>query len=375
MRRRIPNTGLVLPGGGARGAYQAGVLQAISEMLPERACPFTIIMGTSVGSINAVALASQARNFRRGAARIARMWSSLDTSQVYRTDAYANLLSGARWLMSLTPLGALGVPHPSSILNNDPLRTLIETRIDFARIDKNIRDGFLRAVGVTAASYAQGRAVTFVQGEPGVGTWDRARRSGVPARLGPEHILASVALPLIFPAQRVGDQYFGDGSLRIGAPLSPAIHCGAEKILVVGVQSPAPVEPPVMVTPPKPGQLAGYLIDILFMDNTAADIELADRLDQALGLIPAEKRAEIPLRDLDIHVIEPSQDLREIAKLHAHQMPWAVQLLLKRLGLWSSDARLLSYLLFEATYCRALIELGYRDARTQQGELLRFLRS
>lgn len=368
------NIGLVLPGGGARGAYQAGVLLAISEMLPARACPFSIIMGTSVGSINAVALAAQVRNFKRGAARIARLWASLETAQIYRTDPYANLLSGARWLLSLTPLGALGLPHPPSILDNAPLRHLIDRRVDFARIDKNIRDGVLRAVGVTAASYSQGRAVTFVQGADEVGAWTRARRSGVPARLRPEHIMASVALPLVFPAQKVGDHYFGDGSLRIGAPLSPAIHCGAEKILVVGVQSPARLDTPVTAAP-SPGQLAGYLIDILFMDNTAADIELAERLDQAIDLIPVEKRAGIALRDLDVHVIEPSQDLREIAKLHMHRMPWAVRLLLKRLGLWSADARLLSYLLFEGAYCKALVDLGYQDARAQQREVLRFLQA
>lgn len=372
MKRSARKIALVLPGGGARGAYQAGVLLALSDILPSRTSPFSIIMGTSVGSINAVALAAQARNFKRGAQRIAALWSSLQTSQVYRTDPYANLVSGARWLLSLTPLGALGLPHPRSILDNAPLRRLVEARIDFARIEKNIRDGLLHAVGVTAASYSQGRAVTFVQGQDGVGTWTRSRRSGVPARLRPEHILASVALPLVFPAQKVGDQYFGDGSLRIGAPLSPAIHCGADKILVVGVQPAAHVEEATIVDP-SPGQLAGYLIDILFMDNTAADIELAQRLDDALGLIPPDKRAESALRDLDVHIVEPSQDLRAIARLHAPEMPWAVRLLLKRLGLWSPDARLLSYLLFEGAYCKALVDLGYRDAMARQAELRRFL--
>jgi NTE family protein len=341
-------------------------------MLPGRACPFTIIMGTSVGAINAVALASQARNFKRGAARIARLWSTLETSRIYRTDAPANLLSGARWLLSLTPLGALGLGHPRSIFDNAPLRQLVESRIDFARIEKNIRDGVLRAVGVTAASYSEGCAVTFVQGEDGVGSWTRARRSGVPARLRPEHILASVALPLVFPAQKVGDQYFGDGSLRIGAPLSPAIHCGADKILVIGVQSPAQ-HGEAAIAEPKPGQLAGYLIDILFMDNTAADIELAERLDTAVASIPVEKRAEFALRDLDVQVIAPSQDLREIAKLHAHLLPWPVRMLMKRLGLWSSDGRLLSYLLFESAYCSALLDLGYRDAMARREGLMRFL--
>lgn len=372
MQKASRSVGLVLPGGGARGAYQAGVLKAIAEILPGKVNPFPVIMGTSVGAINAAALASHARNFRRGADRIAGLWENLQTRDVYRTDFASIILGGAHWLLALTPLASLGLRHPRSLLDNAPLRDLLRRNIDLPRIDKAIRAGALRAVGVTAASYNQGRAITFFQGTDDLTEWSRAHRGGVAVQISVDHILASVALPLVFPAQRIGAEYFGDGSLRIGAPLSPAIHCGAERILVIGVRS-ALHGGDTSTTYPSLGRLAGYLLDTIFMDNIDADIELARRLDETIALVPSETRASSGLRKVDVLLVEPSQDIRDIARAHARAMPWTVRMLLRRLGLWTQDARLLSYLLFDRDYCRALVDLGYRDAMARKEELRRFL--
>lgn len=369
-----PIVGLVLPGGGARGAYQAGVLKAIAEISQGPGNPFHVIMGTSVGAINAVALASNARTFRRGVRRIARLWSTLKTEHVYRTDLASIMVGGAHWLLSLTPLARLGLTPPRSLFDNAPLRDLVSEQIDLSRVERSIHAGALRAVGVTAASYDRERAITFFQGISGLQGWERAHRSGVAGPIGIDHILASAALPFVFPAQRIGDEYFGDGSLRLAAPLSPAIHCGADRILVIGVRN-AATDGEASTSYPSLGKLAGYLLDTLFMDNIDSDMELSRRLDQTIALLPQNSRNAAGLREVAVLMVQPSRDIREIARDHAHEMPWTVRMLLRRLGLWTRDWRLVSYLLFEPGYCSALIDLGYTDAMARRKEIAAFLGS
>jgi NTE family protein len=372
----LPMTAIVLPGGAARGAYQVGALQAIADILPGDENPFPIIVGASVGAINAVVLASTAQRFGAGVARLARFWRDIRTSQVYSTDFAEIALSGLHWLAAMTPLSNFGLSHPRYLLDNRPLIEMLKKTIDFDGIAASIRSGDLHAVGVTASSYNASRATTFFQGAASIEPWSRVRREGIPTEIGVDHLMASVALPLIFSAQRIGHDYYGDGSLRLVSPLSPAIHAGAERILVIGTRdkSNLPTNDPDDIPYPTPGVIAGYMLDTVFMDNVDADVERALRVNQTLALIPADERARTPLKPVTILSIMPSCDVREIAGRHAKEMPWTIRMLLHRLGVWGDDWRLVSYLLFEAGYCSALMDLGYRDAFARRAELLAFLR-
>lgn len=367
--------GLVLPGGGARGAYQAGALKAIAEILATETNPFPVIMGASVGAINAVALAAKAQAFSAGVGQLVEFWRSLHPDSIYRTDLATILTTGAQWVAALTPLGTLGVVHPRSILDSTPLRELVHDRIDFGAIARAIDAGALRAVGVTASSYDRARAITFFQGHRDILGWQRARRDGVPVSLIADHVLASSALPVLFEAVRIGKEYYGDGSLRLTAPLSPAIHCGADRILVIGARDATPpAEVPARPGYPGLGTISGYLLDMVFMDNLDADIERTRRIDRTLNLLPPGEHDKTGLRHVEVLMLQPSIDIRSIARTHQSQMPRTVRMLLRRLGIWGNDWRMPSFLLFTPDYCGALIDLGFRDTMARRAEICRFLR-
>jgi len=367
--------GLVLPGGGARGAYQVGAIKALAELAPSASNPFPVIAGASVGAITAAFLASNAARFDEGVGKLVELWSNLHCDNIYRTDFTAVSLAGLHWILSLTPLASLGLPNPRSLLNNAPLRQFLAEHTEFERIADAVNRGALRALCITASSYDRGRAVTFFQGAPEIAEWSRSRRDGIATPMAIEHLLASSALPYIFPAQQVGNEHYGDGSLRQTSPLSPAIHAGANKILVVTTRDRNP-EPPIAAAEieyPTLGAISGSMLDIIFMDNVDADIERAQRVDHTLSLVPELRLSETSLREIEVIALEPSEDIRDIARAHADDMPWTVRMLLRRLGMWGQDWRLPSYLMFEPAYCRALIELGYRDTLARAEELRAFI--
>ncbi|WP_231733905.1 patatin-like phospholipase family protein [Limnohabitans sp. Rim47] len=382
-------TGLILSGGGARAAYQVGVLAAIARMRREAGAaqgnPFPVISGTSAGAINAAFLACRADHFDQAMEDLVHVWSHFQVEQVYRSDILGMIRSGARWV-SLLSLGWLITQkrlRPKSLLNNDPLRDLLQERIDLERLPRLLRDGHLQALAITASSYSTGEHVTFYESCRPVTPWVRNQRLAQHGRLSHPHLLASSAIPFIFPAMRLegpqGTAYFGDGSMRQTAPISPAIHLGASKILVIGAGR--MLEPRQVSTQepsyPSLAQIAGHALSSIFLDSLAVDVERMQRINQTLQLIPIEKRLDTHLRPIELLLIAPSQRLDEIAARHADALPQTVKSLLRTLGASQTTFHgqgnaLLSYLLFEAAYTRELMALGESDAQQQRDEIARF---
>ena len=370
-------TALVLPGGGARGAFQVGVLKALAELLPrDFGNPFPVISGTSAGAVNSVVLASRAHTFRSGVAELERVWSRFRCHHVYRTDHWTMLKGSLHWLAALT-LGGFGVGMPKSLLDNSPLRALLSKNIHFPRIRDAIEAGHLDAVAVTAAGYSSARSTSFFEAGPDETGWERTRRLGLNTELNLDHLMASIAVPYVFPPQRIGNEYFGDGAMRQATPLSPAVHLGADRILVIGIRDETGGrEPDVAAVPPSFAQIAGYMLDTLFMDGLYSDLERITRINELLDAVPDNsiRIGDAEMRPIDTMLIVPSEDLRLIAEKHRAALPFAIRALLRGVGGKSpGENKLLSFLLFEQAYTRELMALGYRDAMKVKDELLDFV--
>jgi NTE family protein len=371
-------TALVLPGGGARGAFQVGVLKAIAELLPKGTInPFGIISGTSAGALNSVVLASKARRFRVAVAELVRVWGSFHCHQVYRTDRLTMFKSSLHWFSAIV-LGGLFVGMPKSLLDNTPLRALLSRNVRFPRIQESIDKGWLDAVAVTAAGYGSARSKTFYQASSHHMDWSRTRRIGRRCQLNLDHLMASVAVPMIFPPVRIDGEYFGDGAMRQATPLSPAVHLGADRLLVIGVRDETADKAPDSQRPqayPSYAQIAGYMLDTLFMDGLYSDLERITRINQIIDSVAPENRSGsiAAYRPIDTMLIVPSKDLRVLAHKHRRALPFAIRVLLRGIGSKNpSEDRLLSFLLFEQAYTRELIDLGYHDAMKVKSQLIDF---
>ncbi|AKU10447.1 putative patatin [Azoarcus sp. CIB] len=368
---------LVLTGGGARAAYQVGVLSAIREIRGRRAGnPFPILCGTSAGGINAVALAVFSSDFNRGVRMLARIWRQFHVDQVYRADAGALLATGLRWASALT-LGWAVRQTPGSLLDNSPLRRLLTEVLDFSAIGRSIEQGHLHAVSVAASGYSSGESLVFFEAVPEVQAWRRMQRLGVRTSIGVDHLLATSAIPFVFPPVRINREWFGDGSMRQLAPISPAIHLGADRILVIG--SGRLVEEGRQRTEgyPSLAQIAGHALSSIFLDGLSVDLERLQRINVTAGAMSPEQRAAagIYLRPIETLVISPSQRLDAIAGRNRDSLPLALRTVLRGVGAMRRDgSTLLSYLLFEPSFTQALMELGYKDTMDRRGEVAAFLR-
>jgi NTE family protein len=372
-----PKVGLIMTGGGARAAYQVGALRALSDLLPpEVRTPFPIICGTSAGAINAAVLAMDAGDFRRGVRRLMTVWKNFRVHHVYRSDPWGALSNSARWVLALMTGGAFA-RKSVSLLDNSPLAALLKRHLDFGAIQRAIDAGHLSAFSVTCSGYTSGQSVTFFQGTPGLEAWQRARRIGVPMPITVEHLLASSALPFIFPPMKLHREYFGDGSMRQIAPVSPALHLGADRLFVIGVgRQLQKAERVVTEAHPSLAQIAGHALNSIFLDSLEVDLERLQRINRTIDLIPRDvlERNRYPLHQVEFRVISPSEELEPIATAHAGELPRTIRALLHTVGaLRRSGANLLTYLLFERSYCRALIRLGYKDTMDRKEDLLAFL--
>ncbi|HEY1288349.1 MAG TPA: patatin-like phospholipase family protein [Burkholderiales bacterium] len=370
--RMKPRAGLVLTGGGARAAYQAGVLKAVRDILgrPTRN-PFPILAGTSAGAINAACLAAAADDFTGAVARLLAFWERMRCHHIYRTDAWSIMKSGARWL---TATMLVSRRNPISLLDNTPLRDLLEKNVATEKIQAHLDAGALYAVCVTASGYTSGQSVSFFQGGSGLEGWERNQRIGAAVSLKVEHLLASAALPFIFPAVKLHREYFGDGSMRQIAPVSPALHLGADRVLIVGSGRQSVEQPRARSNVyPSLAQIAGHALNSIFLDSLMVDIERLERINRTLKLIPPEALKDSQLRPVKVLFITPSQPLERIAARFVHELPPSVRFILRPTGaLNRSGSNLASYLLFEEAFCRALIELGYDDTMRRDAEVHQF---
>jgi len=375
-----PPLGIVLAGGGARGAYEVGVLKALFELYDEagRRPPPLVLCGTSSGAINALFIADRADDPRGAVAELEALWRTLHVGRVYRSGL-ASLWHGRfHGLRNLWASQFRIRRRPHALLDNTPLSELVSERIRF-RFAEHIAAGNLRGVGVTAASYTTGKSVFFFEAAPEIHEWRRARREGLRVRLDLAHVLASSALPLLFPAVRIGNEYFGDGSMRQLAPLAPAIHLGASRLVVVGVHAREEMLPTPSGEPAYPtlAAIGGFVLDSLFMDGIVSDLERLERVNTlltALGPNAPKLSLPLPLRPVAAFTAFPETDLRSVVERHPEGFPPLTRFFLNRIGASrESGLELKSYLLFDGGYCGELIDKGYAETRARRDELGRVL--
>jgi len=377
--------GLVMTGGGARGAYQAGVLKRIGEIrrIQEEGNPFPIIGGSSAGAVNGCSLAVGCDEFSIVTKILANLWAELRPSDIFRCDVFAQARNSMTWILDLSFGAVLGGGNARSFLDATPLRQFLAARLDTSRIQDNIRRGFLYALAISATNYNSGKSYLFIQGMKGHPMWNRSRRVTLATKITTDHICASAAIPLVFQPVRLrtakGTAFFGDGCLRLQQPLSPVIRLGAERVFGIGVrgESLEHTEEAAKDAEPSLAQVMGVLFNVMFLDHLASDVEHLNRLNELLRdgqITQSGKEGCEKMRPLATMLVTPSVDLSELARQHQKDMPYLIQYFVNGLGR-DADAcsDLMSYLLFTPKYTRALLDIGYKDASARIDEIEDFI--
>jgi len=378
--------GLVMTGGGARGAYQAGVLKRIGEIgrVRSQGNPFPIIGGASAGAINGAALAVGSNNFSLATETLEQVWSHMQPTSIFRCDAVSQARNSLTWIMDLSFGGFMGGGNAQSLLDATPLRSFLSKNIDCSRIQLNINRGHLYAFAISSTNYNSGKSYLFIQGKKGHPIWSRIRRVTLSTKITVDHLCASAAIPLVFQPVKLqteeGTAFFGDGCVRLQQPLSPVIRLGADRILAIGVRGENlehQHEAAVDRKNPSLAQVLGVLLNVMFLDHLAADVEHLDRLNQVIrkGQIrrPGAGKPET-IRPLSTLIVTPSVNLSKLAAQYLGDMPYLLSYFVHGLGRdAASCSDLMSYLLFTPRYTKALIDIGYHDANERIDEIESFL--
>jgi len=373
-----PKIGLVMMGGGARAAYQVGVLKGVGQLVKKgQPSPFHIISGISAGAINAVALASAAHNYQKAVFRLLTIWGNFHCDQIFYTNAAGIIKTGAHWLIGMM-LASFAKNKPLCLLDREPLHELLSNYIHTRGIQRNIDNGHLHAVSVAASGYSSGQNVTFFQGNAKIKGWKRSRRIGCRETISVKHLMASSAIPFIFKPEKINREFFGDGSIRLMAPLSATLHLGADKLMIIGnsKETNDSTQRINQQNSPSFAEIASHVLNSIFLDSLEGDLERLTRINDTVSRIPNNTIAEhgIPLRNVDTLMISPSEDIGKLAAPYAQDMPASIRLLLKGIGAMRTEgSSLMSYLLFEKGYCRDLIDLGFEDTIAKKDEVKDFL--
>jgi NTE family protein len=375
--QRSGNLALVLTGGGARAAYQVGMLRHLARRYPDLHIP--ILTGVSAGAVNAAHLAQHVGTFPQAVTELTRLWSELSPERVFRVDAASLLQNLGRSGLRLISGGLGGDHRTRGMVDTSPLRDFLEAALRpvsgrLTGIEHNLGRGTLRAIALSTTSYTTGQSVVWVQGRE-IETWERPQRRSVQAHLSVDHILASAALPLLFPAINIGREWYGDGGMRLTAPLSPALHLGARKILAVSTRydrTHAEADTPNVVGYPPPAQVLGVLYNAIFLDLVDQDVIRMERMNRVLAQLPEDKRDG--MRVVELLVLRPSRDLGKIAREYEPRLPGAFRFLTRGLGTReTSSPDLLSLMMFQDDYLKRLIELGEADAEARSDEIAAFM--